>query len=61
MINLLFGISITINIVLIVGIILYLKFKLMTKKELGNLKELLSNDTKAVEDLDCFLDFFHKN
>lgn len=54
------GISITLNVILLLSIILYVKFKLMTKKQLKNLAEVIKNDNEAIEDVDCFLDFFQK-
>lgn len=61
MISIFFGISLTVNILLVLCIILYLKFKLMTKKELNNLKEVMTFDNSSIEEIDSFLDFFHKN
>ena len=54
------GISITLNVILLLLIILYVKFKLMTKKQLKNLAEVIKNDNEAIEDVDFFLDFFQK-
>lgn len=54
------GISITLNVILLLTIIIYTKFKLMTKKQLKNLAEVIKNDNEAIEDVDCFLDFFQK-
>lgn len=56
----LLGVSFALNIILLLVIVIYAKFKLMTKKQLQNLKEVISNDSESIEDVECFLDFFHK-
>lgn len=56
----LLGLSIAINVILLLVIVIYAKFKLMTKKQLRNLAEVITNDSEAIEDVDCFLDFFQK-
>ena len=56
----LLGLSIAINVILLLVIVIYAKFKLMTKKQLRNLAEVISNDSESIEDVDCFLDFFQK-
>lgn len=56
----LLGVSISINFILLLVIVIYAKFKLMTKKQLRNLAEVISNDSESIEDVDCFLDFFSK-
>lgn len=56
----LLGVSISINVILLLVIVIYAKFKLMTKKQLRNLAEVISNDNESIEDVDCFLDFFQK-
>lgn len=56
----LLGVSIALNVILLLVIVIYAKFKLMTKKQLRNLAEVIKNDNESIDDVNCFLDFFQK-